>query len=250
MSHLNSKGLTSILGSLVTAAFLFTFLSQPVIAADANELYSISRGGKLYDMWWHENGNDEPSATHKAWPNSNTKKKGGVTWRCKSCHGWDYIGKDGLYSKGSYKTGIKGISGSAGAAPTKIAAIIRDTTHGYTYDMLDEDDVTDLANFVSKGQIDVDKYLDRATKKPIGGNAVQGKIYFDLVCSGCHEKTGTKPKDLPDTLGKLTNKNPWEIINKIQNGQPGESMPSMMGFDMQVTVDIIAHLRTLQLEFD
>jgi len=249
MHYLNCTKRTSILGGFISAAFLLTFFSQPAIAADADELYSISRGGKLYDMWWHENGNSKPSKTHKVWPKSNTKKKGSTTWRCKSCHGWDYAGKDGSYAEGSYKTGIKGITGSAGASPAKIATIIRDDTHGYDSDMLNDEDVKDLANFVSKGQINIDKYIDRATRKPINADAAKGKIYYDLVCSGCHSRTGTLPETLPVTLGKVTNKNPWEIINKIQNGQPGENMPSMMGFDMQVTIDIIAHLQLLPLKF-
>ena len=41
-------------------------------------------------------------------PNSNSKT-GASTHRCKSCHGWDYKGKNGDYSKGKYMTGINGI---------------------------------------------------------------------------------------------------------------------------------------------
>ena len=70
---------------------------------------NLARGGKLYDKWFKVVGAETPKTTHKAWPSSNTKKKGNVTWRCKSCHGWDGMGKDGAYANGSYKTGIKGV---------------------------------------------------------------------------------------------------------------------------------------------
>ena len=144
-----------IVGALVVGFSLLITPSQSSAAEE--EFSSIARGGKLYDKWYKTTGADKPSSTHKAWPASNTKKKGATTWRCKSCHGWDFLGKDGAYASGSYLTGIKGIRGSAGADPKKIIAILTDKTHGFNDDMLDEDDMNDLAMFVSKGTFDLDK---------------------------------------------------------------------------------------------
>lgn len=211
----------------------------------AEEDSSIARGGRLYDKWFKVIDAEKPKNTHPAWPSSNTKKKGNATHRCKSCHGWDLMGKDGAYSSGSYKTGIKGLKHMKGAPNSKVIAAMKDSTHGYA-DKMSEQDFSDLANFVTKGQIDMESIIDRKTKK-IRGDKAQGERYFNTVCAGCHDKTGKEPKDMPP-LGLLANKNPWEIIQKIQNGQPDEEMPAMRAFDLQVSADILAYLQTLPKE--
>lgn len=217
--------------------------SQTTIAAE--EVSSIARGGKLYDKWFKVIGAPKPENTHPAWPASNTSKKGNATHRCKSCHGWDLMGKDGAYATGSYQTGIKGLKSMAGAPNSKVIAIIKDAAHGYAGKMSDQD-FTDLANFVTKGQFDIDAVIDRKSKKA-GGDAARGERYYNTVCAGCHAKSGKEPEDMPP-LGMLANKNPWEIIQKIQNGQPDEAMPAMRAFDLQVSVDILSYLQTLPQE--
>ena len=106
------KFVSSLIFSVVSAGLICgaTVLS-PVSASEIQE--SLIRGGKLYDKWYAVIKAKGPNETHPAWPASNTKKKGATTWRCKSCHGWDYQGKDGAYASGSYTTGIKGIGGMA-----------------------------------------------------------------------------------------------------------------------------------------
>ncbi|MCK5663259.1 MAG: c-type cytochrome [Thiotrichaceae bacterium] len=228
--------------SLFTVVAMLGF-SQLTFAEE--EVSSIARGGQLYDKWFKVIGAEKPKDTHPAWPASNTKKKGNATHRCKACHGWDLMGKDGAYASGSYKTGIKGLKNMQGAPNSKVIATMKDSTHGFAGKMSDED-FTDLANFVTKGQIDIDTVIDRKSKMAKGDKG-QGEKYFNTVCAGCHAKTGLMPKDMP-ALGGLANKNPWEIIQKILNGQPDEKMPAMRAFDLQVAVDILAHLQTLPKE--
>ncbi|MES9879403.1 MAG: hypothetical protein ABW185_00795, partial [Sedimenticola sp.] len=194
---------------LVVAVSMLGF-SQFTVAEE--EVSSIARGGKLYDKWFKVVGADKPKNTHPAWPASNTKKKGNATHRCKSCHGWDLLGKDGAYASGSYKTGIKGLTHMASAENAKVIAAMKDTTHGYTGKMR-EQDFTDLANFVTKSQFDMDTVIDRKSKAAKGDKA-KGERYYNTVCAGCHDKSGRSPKDMP-LLGMLANKNPWEIIQKI-----------------------------------
>jgi mono/diheme cytochrome c family protein len=208
----------------------------------AEEVSSIARGGRLYDNWFKVIGAQKPKETHSAWPVSNTKKKGNATHRCKACHGWDLMGKDGAYASGSYKTGIKGLTDMKGAANSRIISAMKDATHGFSGKMQAQD-YTDLANFVTKGQIDIDAIIDRKTKMARGDKA-QGEKYFNTVCANCHGESGQMPKEMKP-LGLLSNKNPWEIIQKIQNGQPDEKMPAMRAFDLQVSVDILAYLQTL-----
>jgi Cytochrome C oxidase, cbb3-type, subunit III len=224
----------------------FTFvalLSVPTMAAEEG---SIARGAKLYDKWFAVIKAEKPKNTHPAWPASNTKKKGNTTWRCKSCHGWDNLGADGAYGSGSYKTGIKGINAMAGADLAKIVAVLKDGTHKLSGLMADKD-FQDLALFVSKGQVDMRKYIDYGTKAVIGGDGTRGKDYFDTMCAQCHGVKGDQPKDMKKTLGKQMG-NPWEVMHKILNGQPTEQMPALRAINRQVVVDVMAYLETLPKE--
>ena len=60
------------------------------------ESYEIARGARLYDSWYGEKGVDAPAKRHPAYPASGGyANKVASTWRCKECHGWDYLGRSG-----------------------------------------------------------------------------------------------------------------------------------------------------------
>jgi len=213
-------------------------------AASADE-GSIARGGKLYDKWYAVTKAPKPEDTHMSWPASNTKKKGDATQRCKACHGWDYMGKDGAYGSGSYKTGIPGVRKFSGGDAAAVIAIMKNETHGFGGKMADAD-FADLAMFVTKGQVDMAKYIDLQTKK-VKGDAAKGKDYFATLCVNCHGADGKLPKEMPP-LGKLSNENPWEVMHKILNGQPDEKMPALRALPLEVSADVNAYLQTLPKE--
>ena len=233
----------NILSSLV----IFSILSFPAVSFAAEEVSSIARGGKIYDKWYKVVGADTPTKSHPAYPSDKKyASKPGSNWRCKECHGWDYKGKDGAYASGKHSTGIKGIDGMAGADPAKIIAILKDSTHGYAGKMEDQD-FQDVALFVSRGQVDMSKYIDYASKSPKGGNKDLGAGYFNTICVGCHQKDGSRPKDMEKALGAQMG-NPQEVMHKILNGQPDESMPALRALDRQITVDLMTHIMTLPKE--
>lgn len=203
----------------------------------------IAHGGRLYDKWFGENKAEKPTADHPAYPVKDGKYGKDASWRCKECHGWDYLGAAGAYKEGGHATGIKGIAESAGKDPAAIATLLRDGTHGYTEAQLSNDDVNALALFVSKGQIDMSKFVG-ADGKPIGDGA-KGEAYFNTICAGCHGVDGKKVKDAP--LGAVAD-NAREMMHKILNGQPGESMPALRALDHQVAADIAVHLQTFPKE--
>lgn len=236
--------LASAVISLATIVFVTVSSSASAVAADMDS--SVARGGLLYDKWFKVIGVQKPEDTHKLWPASNTKKSGNVTWRCKSCHGWDLKGKDGAYASGSYKTGIMGLEAMAGADNAKIIAIMKGGKHAFG-NMMSGQDYTDLANFVTKGQHDLKKYINYETKA-VKGDAKKGEAYYNTVCAKCHGMDGTLPKEMEETVGYLVNKNPWEIFQKIMNGQPAESMPAMRAFGPQVAADILSYSKTMPSE--
>jgi len=246
MRCLNSLTLTAL-------AAVFCFSSAIADEADpqgATAVWEISRGGQLYDEWWAVTEADEPKTTHPAYPAAG-KKSGSTTWRCKECHGWDYLGANGAYAKGSHFTGIKGIRGMAGAAAPDIVAVLRGAPHGFTEDTLSDSAVRKLAAFVSQGQIDTDKYIDRATKK-VSGDPAAGARYYQTICAVCHGydgkayNFGDEPE--PEYVGTIANDNPWEALHKIRFGQPGVGMVALDALDIQVLVDILAYTQTLPIK--
>ena len=118
---------------------------------------------------------------------------------------------------------------------------MKDATHGYTDKQLSAKDMTDLSLFISKGQIDVAKYVDGSNKAK--GNAAKGEGYFNTICAGCHGLDGKKVKDGP-ALGSVAD-NGAEMIHKILNGQPGEGMPALRMLDTQVAADIATYMTSL-----
>ncbi len=216
-------------------------------AAFAEEESSIARGGRLYDKWYKVLDVDAPKTPHPAYPADKAYAKDAKSnWRCKECHGWDTRGRDGAYASGKHASGIKGVNGKAGASPDAVVAILTDPQHGYA-DKLGKQDLTDLANFVTKAGVNYDDYIDPATKKVKGGNAERGAAYYNTICANCHGMDGTKPKDMGKSLGAQMG-NPWEVMHKVLNGQPAEDMPALRALDRQVTVDILTHIETLPKE--
>jgi len=213
-------------------------------------IWAISRGGQIYDAWWEVIEADEPTGTHFSYP-AEGKQSGAATWRCKECHGWDYKGVDGAYSKGSHATGIKGVRGVEGIDPASIIQTIKDETHGYTNDMIPASAMEKLALFLSFGQIDMDRYIDRATKKA-RGDPLRGAQYFQTICANCHGFDGKEmnfgDEEAPEFVGTVAAENPWEALHKIRFGQPGVGMVSLSVLAVQDQVDILAYIQTLPTE--
>ncbi len=206
-------------------------------------VYSIARGGKLYDKWFKTNKAGTPTMANPSYPDQAAYKgKKGSDWRCKECHGWDYLGRDGAYGEGKHYTGTKGLQYAFNINPYQLEKILKDKHHGFNEKMLSKKDVTDLTNFLREGTFNMRRYIKPDTLKA-NGRWESGKAYYQTVCSGCHDLDG-KGEDTPP-LGKLSNENPWEVLHKIRNGQPGTEMPAMAAFDQQVSADILTYIQTL-----
>jgi len=211
------------------------------------EDWEVAFGGRLYDNWAEALAADEPSQTHPSYP-ADAKKKGYSTWRCKECHGWDYKGAEGAYATGSHFTGIKGLQDLVGIDPARVRATVMDDTHGYTNAMIPEQALKRLALFVTRGQHDVDRFIDSASKKG-RGDAAKGEKFFQNICAPCHGFDGKAinfhDDEDPEYIGTVAQENPWETLHKIRNGQPGAPMPALRILDTQSLVDILAYSQTL-----
>jgi thiosulfate dehydrogenase len=245
------------------------FIAAPVGAQDADsdefsrryifgapdtpdEAWVLAQGGRLYDSWWLIVQQPFPETTHPAYPKDG-KYSGSSSWRCVECHGWDYRGSAGAYGDGPHRTGIKGIDGMIGADPARIVAIIRDTTHGYTPELIPDEAAALLARFVSAGQHDIAAVFD-GQAGIVKGDPERGRRIFQNVCAICHDYDGraeiTGEEPWLRTIGAVARQNPWQALHKIRNGQPSADMPAMRAFDMQTSLDVLAYAQTLPVEKD
>lgn len=213
----------------------------------------IKLGGLLYDNW-PKIKKVKVSGNHPAYP-AMAKKKGGDTWRCKECHGWDYIGKDGRYKKGSHYTGIKGVYGARTKSPEELYGALTSAKMKHDFSgYLTDSDTWALVRLIREGLIDIGTAInaDGSAK----GNPDKGKPLFESSCAdaACHGVDGNKAdfekkKGGIQGVGWLANDNPQETLHKIRWGHPGTRMPSAIVDDKlsdAETIDILSYAQTLK----
>jgi mono/diheme cytochrome c family protein len=210
------------------------------------------RGGKLYDSWWTEIGKDPPKDSNPLFLTQTTDKaKGASTWRCAECHGWDYKGKDGVFASGSHMTGFKGILALMGKDPSMILAALKGQTnpqHDFSKVMA-EQDLVDLALFVSAGTMDMDAVLNKDGSPK--GVAADGKQKYDQVCAACHGANGNainfKTPDAVEYLAHTSSSNSWQFLHRMRFGVAVWPMPAAIEnkFSDQDLANVLAYARTL-----
>jgi thiosulfate dehydrogenase len=214
------------------------------------ESSALNHGAQLYDNWSKLKG-ETPQGSHPLYP-AEGKKHGKSSWRCKECHGWDYIGKDGRYSKGSHFTGFEGVLGSSGKPPAELYEKLAASEKSHDFSTsLKRQELEALSVFLSRGLINTAQYLDSDGNAL--GDAQAGSKLYGSHCASCHGNDGNsldfKPKKQGvQGVGWLAVDNPQESLHKIRWGHPGSDMPSMV-VDEELTVkdavDILAYCQAL-----
>lgn len=209
------------------------------------------RGGALYDNWWAVIDAEAPGTDHPLWASrpdtaSNTRS-GADTWRCKECHGWDYEGANGAYGSGGHRTGIAGVLGTR-KTQAEIVDILADAGGHAFGSVLGEQELRDLAVFVSEWTIDTSEYIGPDGK--FISDAVTGEQTFQSSCATCHGPQGLNTTvvggepGFEDFPGLIANDNPQEFLHKIRFGQPGTAMPPLAE-SPEVLGDLGAYAQTL-----
>ncbi|RRJ85192.1 c-type cytochrome [Aestuariirhabdus litorea] len=245
------KGITSLLTGATLLLLIPVANADGVEASERTDSWKMTQGGKIYDNWAKVVYADTSQFdTHPLYPKEG-KKSGATTWRCKECHGWDYKGADGAYSKGSHFTGIKGLRDMVGKSTDSIIEAILAPSHGFTEQLIPAAALSELALFISRGQIDMDQYIDRATKKA-HGDPQKGAAFYQNICANCHGYDGRllnfdkAPKK--EFVGTVAQANPWETLHKIRNGQPASPMVALGMLSIQDQIDLLAYCQTLAAE--
>jgi mono/diheme cytochrome c family protein len=225
-------------------------------ATDYDPQGSISEGGRLYDKWWSESGMDAPSGDQPMWASQTTNTRSGAdSWRCKECHGWDYMGAEGVYGSGSHYTGFVGVFGNQQLSVADLLAWLDGTNNAeHDFSAMGDAALDSLVLFLRDGLVDVSSHIDPETKAAIGGDIDNGELLYSSTCSACHGVDGTLINfggmDDPEYVGTIAVDNPWEFIHKIRFGQPGETMPSAFdsGWTMQDIIDLLTYAQSLVTE--
>lgn len=244
---------------------VFTVLgSTPQVSAQTLPPDDVTLGGLLYDNWMAALGIEPPSGSHPIWGRqSNNTHSGTDTWRCVSCHGWDYQGKDGAYRSGSFYTGFPGLMPDG--KPLDETAILaalqgtQDPEHNFSQ-YLTEPQLKALAVFLSTAAIDDTKYIDPIQRKVIkGGDIAHGQALYDQACSTCHGKEGLSNltvegeertlnfNGMAASLGTIAVQDPWRFLHKTRFGTPGS--PMVIGYELGWTAqdgrDVLLYVQSL-----
>ena len=124
--------------------------------------------------------------------------------------------------------------------------------HGFTPEMISDAKMSRIAAFVTRGQIDMSKYIDHSSRTVSAGDATVGRGMFQTVCAAClgvdarrldwgegdeSAFVGTKPVAAPNGL-----------MIKILNAHPGVEMVHLRAFGADAAADVLAYPVTLPVD--
>lgn len=255
MNILNVWWLTAALSILSFSAFGLAAQNaqkpeNPVVFSaddvEFGEVFVLSVGGKLYDNLWTMTDAPEPDIPNPDFPKNNEAAVGG-TWRCVTCHGWDYSGADGERGQfGDLKT-FPSLRHLEGMDLQDAARLIKSSHPKYPIEIFDEALLEVLALFVSAGQYDRQSFLGKDGKA--AGNPEGGRPIFEGSCMNCHQYDGKaslvgEPGD-KSSLGWISRNRPEQALHKIMNGVPGADMLAVRFLEQRQIADLLAFLQTL-----
>ncbi|NQV05766.1 c-type cytochrome, partial [bacterium] len=223
--------------------------SLPTVSSDVQA--AVIQGGLLYDKWWAVLGLEEPTGDNPMWARQATNERSGKdTWRCKECHGWDYMGADGAYGSGSHFTGFPGVFGTSLSEEDLVAQISGEVDPDHDFSIIGHEAAHALAAMISGGLEDYGQFIGE-DKAIIGGDAANGELMYAASCAACHGADGTQinfgAEDDPEFVGTIAQGNPWEFFHKVRFGQPDSQMGAAIaaGWSLQEVADLAAYSQTL-----
>ncbi len=239
-----------LLSGLAAALVLFAVPSPCAVGAEPGEAAEISLGGKLYDNHWLASGRQPPSTPNPRYP-AEVRTAVGNTWRCVSCHGWDYAGLDGHLGELSRSEAFHSLRAAAGKPVPQLVEAMSAPGHGDNLRGLTAGQVRSLARFVASGQVDVSELV--ADGRP-AGVPLAGKDIYEGACVSCHQADGKayiqgEHGDRP-SLGWIARHRPAQTLHKITNGVPTADMLSLRFLPPSGLADLLAYLRTLDADAD
>ena len=242
--------LISLLGLLLIAAAV----SISPARAQNDLTGDPERGGQLYVAWDLLIANAPNVDKHPLWPaNTPNDIPTRRTWRCVSCHGWDYRGSEGFSLAGMVKAQEYPSLFSYVDEPESIIIPWLDGSINPEHDFssfLSPTDLSDLSAFISRGMIAPAFIADLGTFE-VQGTLNVGKDYYDQYCANCHgiegEKINFGSTNNPAFIGDVAWINPWRIAHTLRYGHTNTNVPpaSQIPLSFSQQIDLLAYSQTL-----
>ena len=223
-------------GSAVAQDAQFT----PAEETELGPVFLVSLGGKLYHDLWRVLDKEPPADANPAFPAEGLFATRD-SWRCVTCHGWDYSGAE---IGGTHFPGLRTLQG---ADPNLIRERLSDPKHPFPIDQLPEMGVDLLSLFISQGQYDTPAYFHGDGTAL--GNSEDGQAIFEGACINCHQLDGRRylegERGDRSSLGWVIRNRPNQALHKILNGVPAAEMMSLRFLSDETIADLLAYLQTL-----
>ncbi len=216
----------------VLSALTASLVAVPLEAATPlSQEASIARGARLYENWVLESRERPEVVPHPEFKAKDPRVDAADTWRCVTCHGWDYSGNYGFPS----------IRKRQGGKPAEIVALLKAEPHRFE-GLMNEQDFADLASFVTRGQVDMAPLIDSAAKLKTGVSAWEN--IFATTCANCHGLDGGRQRGIRH-LGDTARKQPTKVLHVALNGHAGGEMPALRAFGTAMAVGMLAYAQSL-----
>lgn len=213
---------------------------------DGSSILSVlSSGGRLFDKWYAALGKAAPKAAHPLWPKDRAAASAGDTWRCASCHGFDYRGDPDSARLNGAGIPFVSIRAAERTDMERIVAVMGDARHGFTDELIPRGAKIQLAMFLSKGQYTAARYYGSDGRAR--GSEARGKDMFASACASCHGFDGKLAVSgaAGAPLGAVAAESPAEVYHKVRNGHPGAAAAALRPFPLSTQTDVLAYIQSL-----
>ena len=202
------------------------------------------RGGRLYDNWFNEKAIDSPPQfSHPRWADGFAETPRD-TWRCVSCHAWNYQGRNNNYRNlvtSSLLTSVENIQELL-VGSTAIQAL-----HDFR-DILSDTEIYDLSKFLMDQNGEGIQGLEAAISS---GDINRGKAIYESdspgACIFCHGEDGSNIVNA--NIRQMAVSEPYRFLHKIRFGQAqllSEMRPTTTqfgGLNLSEAMDVLAFVR-------
>jgi thiosulfate dehydrogenase len=235
-----------LLGVLLAAVLLMGFLWLPTVVGRALQEGDVGQGAWLYDDWTAMPGVTLPPAEDMPlWKSEPVGVQGGKdTWRCVTCHGWDYgSGGDGPANL---------LAVRAQPAEELLAALDGTRIAGHDFSpYLSAQQLDDLVAFLQQGTFDDSQVIDRVSRRVIGGDTAHGQQLYQQSCATCHAADGSgqvfREQGQEMTLAKLAVQDPWRFMHRTRFGvarAPQMPVGNSLGWSVQDGRDVLLYVQS------
>jgi mono/diheme cytochrome c family protein len=211
-------------------------------------------GGLLYAAWDVVLGVEPPQENHPLWDNEIVDEN---TWRCVSCHGWNYSGAGGITLQDSGEfIEYPGLFTMVAEPEENVIAWL-DGSNNLNHDFssfLTDTALQDLSAFLisSSYMVSPDLIANEETGI-VRGTSMYGEELYKLKCKVCHGTDGSKinfgSAELPAFLGDMAVFDPWRMAHTIRFGHVNVKVPPGADFDWSFNneIDLLAYTQHMPL---